>query len=277
MGRTRSPDSIKAEQLYHDGMKLVDIAKKMKVPEGTVRRWKSTQRWDDSTPQNGKKKQSERSDKKNNGKPSVRKRGAPIGNTNAKGHKTPKGNKFALKHGGYSPVYWDTLDDEEKELIDEMQSDPEVALIEQIKLYSVRERRLMKIINKYRNMAAPDGKEVQVAMQITSRSEHKRVFDGTPEEQEKQKERYDELIDRQIKKGERLPGRDVQHFTQTENKDALIARLEDQLTRCSSAKNKAIAELANIQREKAKLEMETVGSDMVNDWIAGVMGGAADE
>ena len=44
--RARSPDSIEAEKMFHDGMALVDIAKKLGKPEGTVRRWKSTQNWD---------------------------------------------------------------------------------------------------------------------------------------------------------------------------------------------------------------------------------------
>lgn len=60
MPRSRSPDSIKAEQMYKSGMNLVDIAKEIGKPPGTVRRWKSTQGWD-----------SERSDKKAN----VRKQG----------------------------------------------------------------------------------------------------------------------------------------------------------------------------------------------------------
>lgn len=59
MARARSPNSIEAEKMYRSGMKLVDIAKKLDVPEGTVRRWKSTQKWDDK----GKGK-SERSDRK---------------------------------------------------------------------------------------------------------------------------------------------------------------------------------------------------------------------
>ncbi len=42
-----------AKQMYLDGMKLIDIAKQLDLPEGTVRRWKSTHKWD-----------SERSDKK---------------------------------------------------------------------------------------------------------------------------------------------------------------------------------------------------------------------
>lgn len=46
MPRARSPDSIKAEELYRQGMSLVDIAKELKKPPGTVRRWKSEQGWD---------------------------------------------------------------------------------------------------------------------------------------------------------------------------------------------------------------------------------------
>ncbi|WP_242857650.1 terminase small subunit [Faecalicatena contorta] len=63
LARSRSPDSIKAEELFHSGMSLVDIAKRMNKPEGTVRRWKSTQGWD-------KSERSEKEEKKAN----VRKR-----------------------------------------------------------------------------------------------------------------------------------------------------------------------------------------------------------
>ena len=154
MPRARSPDSIEAEKLYKSGMALVDIAKKLGKPEGTVRRWKSTQKWDD----NGKKKQGERSQKKSGSeKASVRKRGGQPGNQNckgkqnAKGHGAPKGTQNALKHGGYSAVYWDTLDEDEKELIETMPQDEEEILINQIMLFTVRERRIMQAINKYRN------------------------------------------------------------------------------------------------------------------------------
>ena len=43
-----------AKQMYLEGMKLIDIAKQLNIPEGTVRRWKSTHKWD-----------SERSEKNN--------------------------------------------------------------------------------------------------------------------------------------------------------------------------------------------------------------------
>lgn len=51
----RAPDARaqQAKELFLSGMKLVDISRQLNVPEGTVRRWKSTYKWE-----------SERSDKK---------------------------------------------------------------------------------------------------------------------------------------------------------------------------------------------------------------------
>jgi uncharacterized protein YjcR len=83
----RAPDERieQAKQLYLKGMKLVDIASQLNLPEGTVRRWKCTHEWD-----------SERSDK-NNERSVKRKRGAQPGNHNSAGG--PVGNSKAVKHG----------------------------------------------------------------------------------------------------------------------------------------------------------------------------------
>jgi phage terminase small subunit len=50
-----------AEKLYHAGEKLVDIAHKLDVPEGTVRRWKSTHKWDLDKSERSVSEKSERS------------------------------------------------------------------------------------------------------------------------------------------------------------------------------------------------------------------------
>ena len=150
MARARSPSSIEAEKLYQDGMKLVDIAKKIGVPDSTVRRWKSTQKWDESEGEQSKKKETERSDKK---KPNARKpKGAPIGNRNAVGHapSTPKRNRNAEKHGAYSKVYWDALDEEDLQLIGEVSGKEEELLKQQIAMYSIRERKFMHQIKAFK-------------------------------------------------------------------------------------------------------------------------------
>lgn len=153
MARVRSPSSIEAEKLYHAGMKLVDIAKKFGVPASTVRRWKSTQKWDENNSGQGKKKQSERSDNSDKSNANVRKpRGAPKGNKNAVGHvsSVPKRNKNAEKHGAFSTIYWDTLDDDEVCLMQEISHNEQELLQQQIAMYTVRERKFMHQIKSFK-------------------------------------------------------------------------------------------------------------------------------
>lgn len=63
----RKPDEriIQAKELYLKGLKLVEIASQLNLPEGTVRRWKSTYKWDNERSD----KKSERSNKKKGGQP----------------------------------------------------------------------------------------------------------------------------------------------------------------------------------------------------------------
>lgn len=230
MAKARNPTSIEAEKLYKaKGMKLADIAEKLGVPASTVRRWKSTQNWDGYNKNN----ETERSPKKANvqkEKPNARKKtGAPARNKNA------------VKHGAYSSVFLDTLDPEEKKIMDLVPDDEETLLSEQIKIYTVRERRIMQAINKYRT-----GKE-PVAVESVTRTEIKRAFQNEDEKQEYQEKRRE-----QIDNGERLPGEAYQIETTTENKDNIISRLERELSTVQAHKTKAIATLAKIRIAKSK-------------------------
>lgn len=45
MERGKREKRDEAEKMYLSGLKLVDIAKKLDIPEGTIRRWKSTYQW----------------------------------------------------------------------------------------------------------------------------------------------------------------------------------------------------------------------------------------
>ena len=58
----RAPDARaqQAKELFLSGMKLVDISRQLDVPEGTVRRWKSTYKWECERSD----KKSERSERK---------------------------------------------------------------------------------------------------------------------------------------------------------------------------------------------------------------------
>ena len=101
--------------MFLQGMKLIDIAKQLELPEGTVRRWKSTHNWE-----------SERSDKKANVR--KRKRGGQPGNKNATG---PPGNRHAEKYGFFSKY----LPEETQEIFSAIdQADPLDLLWHQIQI-----------------------------------------------------------------------------------------------------------------------------------------------
>lgn len=256
MARARSPNSIEAEEMYKNGMKLVDIAAKLDVPASTVRRWKSTQNWD----QKNEKKKSERSVKK---KANARHKGGQPGNKNAVGNKggpLKSGDKIAEKHGAYSAVYWDVLDEAEKGMIEEIPMDEEMLLIEQIQLFAVRERRIMTAINKYRNMKG------EVSLYGFLRGESKRTF-----KKDEDKQHYEELIEQKIADGERLPGDMYSMQTTMENKDSMIARLEKELSTVQSKKTKAIEALAKLRLEKQKIAGESKGNEVVRAWAEAVV------
>lgn len=90
-----------AEQMYKEGMKLVQIAKEINVPEGTVRRWKSQLGWSRTTERANEIASVEKKEKRSPKNVHVRKRkrGAQPFNKNGKG---PPGNKNAEKHGFFS-------------------------------------------------------------------------------------------------------------------------------------------------------------------------------
>lgn len=113
----RAPDERieQAKAMYLEGMKLVEIASQLNLPEGTVRRWKCTHKWD-----------SERSDKITSVR--KRKRGGQKGNKNATG---PPGNKNAEKYGFFSKY----LPDETREIFNAIdQADPLDLLWHQIQI-----------------------------------------------------------------------------------------------------------------------------------------------
>ena len=144
--KTKSPEREKARKLYLKSDKTAknkEIAEKLGVSASLVAKWKSQDKWDsEDLP---KEKVKSKGKNKSKGKP-----GAPFGNHNAFANRggPPLGSVNALKHGGYSQVYWDTIDEAERAMIQDMPEDEETMLLDQIKLFSVRERRIMQAIEK---------------------------------------------------------------------------------------------------------------------------------
>lgn len=228
MARARSPDSIKAEQMFRCGEKLIDIAKKLGVPAGTVRRWKSTQNWEAGS----KKKHNERSESKPVKKANVRKPGAPPGNKNAEGAGAPERNKNAEKHGAYSKIYWDMLDETEMELLDAIPTGEEFQLKQQIAMYTIRERRMLHQIDEFKNNS-------KKGLYIKSIKKKKRIVnDGENEKSEA----YEDTS------------------TDTENTLKSIATLESELTKIQRAKTKCLDSLIHLKAVNER------NDDLLNGW-----------
>lgn len=87
----RKPDERieQAKEMFSKGLKLIEIANQLGVPEGTVRSWKNRYKWDCNVAK----------EKRNVAKA---KKGGQPGNKNAVGGKGPKQNKNAEKHGFFS-------------------------------------------------------------------------------------------------------------------------------------------------------------------------------
>jgi phage terminase small subunit len=118
----RAPDerAKKAHELYKSGLKLIEIASQLGVPEGTVRSWKNRYKWSATL----------QMDKKRN---VAKKRGGQSGNKNAVGNNggAPKGNKNAEKYGFFDKY----LPDETKEIFDAIsQANPLDLLWHQIQI-----------------------------------------------------------------------------------------------------------------------------------------------
>ncbi len=140
MARAPDPRIEQAKAMYLEGRKLVEIASQLNLPEGTVRRWKCTHKWNN-----------ERSDRVS--ERSQRKRGAQPGNKNATG---PPENKNAVKTGEFETLFFNTLNREEEQLTSMIGLDKEQLLLQEIQLLTVREYRMLhrdRSIKKCRNTA----------------------------------------------------------------------------------------------------------------------------
>ena len=280
MARQRCPDSEKAETLYRKGMKLTEIADRLGVPAATVRRWKHTQKWDEKSKENKGKDQKRtfgKANAKSERKANVRKRGAPFGNVNAVGNSggAPYGNQRAVKHGAYRQPNLDLLTDAEREMLQELEDDEETQLIYQIQMYTVSERRMLEAMNKLLGLDANSASGMGLYVEEAVREESKRTF-KTPEEEEQ----YQEAIQRQINKGDRLPGEFYKLTTVTKSTMDQVLRIQQQLTTVQSKKTEAIKALYQLRQNRKQQEAEANSNSAIHAWVESVMdieGGTVDE
>lgn len=112
----RKPDERigQAKEMFLAGMKLIEIAKELDLPEGTIRSWKNRQKWNCNVA-------------KRESNVAKRKRGGQPGNHNATG---PPGNHNAEKHG----LFRKYLPPETFSIIQEMPKDSLDVLWDQIQI-----------------------------------------------------------------------------------------------------------------------------------------------
>ena len=255
MPRAPSEKKAEAEKLFKKGLKLAEIAKKLDVPEGTVRSWKNRGKWDEKPPPKDKCNVAKENEKRN-ATLQKKKRGGQQGNKNSAGHASsvPKRNKNAEKHGAFSKLYFEDIDEGDWEMISYMEDTEERQLILQLQLFSIRERKFMNRIKKYRDMEADNH-----GLAVDGVAKTKKVEDITDENGES-------ISAGQYKK--------VTETTVTHTKSVMssIITLEAELTKVQKAKTKAIETLGRLRLEKQKLEGESAGNDIVDDWISGITG-----
>ena len=155
------------------------------------------------------------------------------GNQNAKGNKggpgAEKGNTRALKTGEYETIYDDLLTDEEKAIMKQQELyDKKYQIISEIKILSIRERRILKKIQDLQN-----GKEMSIVRISKSSSNN-------------------------------VSYRDNGTLTTTEAESTLniVQRLEEALTRVQEAKRRYIDSYHKIETDDRKLELDLIRLEM---------------
>ncbi len=234
MARAPDPRIEQAKAMYLEGRKLIDIAKDLDLPEGTVRRWKSTHKWE-----------SERSDR--NSERSVKKKqGGQPGNKNGSGG--PPGNKKAEKYGFFSRY----LPDETREIFSAInRADPLDLLWHQIQIAYAAIIRAQKI-NYVKDQQDKTIEKIG----------HKDGETLTEERWEVQQawDKQNEFMKAQARAQGELR--------------AMIKQYDKMLHEdWEAASEEQKARLAKIRIETERLQKEGGdGNELIDDWISGVMG-----
>lgn len=243
MARNRRPERDKAFQLWLESGKtraLKNIATELGVTDVQVRKWKSQDNWNEQS----KGTLSKGTLPKRNVPKQKKLRGAQPGNQNAKGHGAPRRNKNNFKHGLYEELYWDNLDDKEQQMLDDMKLDEEEdLLIEQIKLLTVRERRLLRRIEEQRSTKGGLALESVISRKLEIKGNI--VYDNQQTQTET--------------------------TTRTISTFEVIQKLETELTRVQARKTRCIEALSKMRLERRKMNEESRGSAVANDWISALI------
>ncbi len=245
-------------------MLLKDIAAALSISDSKVRKWKTLDKWTEelkgSAPLDSKGSAPSRGAPKGNKNAVGNKGGAPKGSKNALGnrggHGGPYGNKKAIKTGEFESIWFDTLDEDEQELLDEIDTDPVRQADECITLLTIRERRMLQRIKRLTDGLTENQK--RVLQQLKSIKEIIEVHDEKSGKTSKVPVTRNEMVEAEI---EETTYRVIDD----------ILKLEDALTRVQDKKLKAI-ELKN--RLTAVDEEKEVRTAILQIELQNLQGGA---
>ncbi|AMM89711.1 terminase [Bacillus pumilus] len=263
MARPRNPKRDQAFQLWKEsnGTRLLkDIAEELECSQTLIRKWKNQDSWDEKLNGNVTKPKG-----KSNGnvtkrpgapKGSKNARGnkggkAPPGNQNAKGNRggaAPKGNKNSFKTGEYETIMFEYMDEKEQKLFNEVETDPLYQIDLSIRLLSVRETRMMRLITKYENGLTD--KQRTVLQQMRKMKDVVQAPDKNG------------LIKPVPITNERLA---VVQIEETDSPQLeKILSIEDALTRVTAQRDKAIRQKVDIMKTMSEYELRLRGLDLAN-------------
>ncbi|MFV0240206.1 MAG: hypothetical protein ACK5H4_09255 [Lacrimispora sphenoides] len=229
MNETRAPtnENIKEQVLaeYLKGIKPKELSEKTGVSINTIKSWIKREKSKKPDVEEGALASQK-------GAPSKIRKGAPPGNQNAKGAGAPDRNKNAEKHGAYSKIYWDTLDDTELELLGDIPIGEEYQLRQQVAMYTIRERRMLHQIEEFKNNS-------KKCLYIKSIKKKKRVVCDD------KGEKHDVYEDMN---------------TDTENTLKSLTTLEAELTKIQRAKTKCLDSLIHLKAVNER------NDDLLNGW-----------
>lgn len=256
-------------------MQLKDIAVALDVVDAQVRKWKKQDDWEGAL--NGyvtNETNGYVTNQKERDPPKKRKSGAPPGNKNAAGNKggpgappgnkyaagnsgggAPPGNKNALTHGRYETISWDALDDEERELLAVISTDPVDQLDSQIRELNLRKRRMMLRIKDVRDGLTEKGRR-----ELRQRMKIKEVVhvhdDKTGSTKTVPVERHD-MVTTEIEETEVRKIEDIIRW------ESELTAVEKTLTNALKAKAAYLenAEKIAISKEKLEIEKERLAMD----------------
>lgn len=221
----RAPDARaeQAEKLFLEGKKLIEISELLEIPEGTIRSWKKRYGWGSATLQ--KKKCNV-----------AKKRGGQPKNKNAVGNKggaPPEGNKNAVTTGEFETLFFDTLNSSEKQLLDLVEPDKEKLLLQEIKLLTIREHRMLQRIESLRITGEMTAMEGEGENKVPSGMSTVKYTTGIEKGKPTQLREYEGILGQ-------------------------IQAVEDALTRVQARRQRAIESLHKFGFDDARLGLETM-------------------